>query len=144
MWFDIIVKYYFRSVRSTTITIFLAVIAVVTMIYLLAKMWQERKQRRNLVVVAPLKIVHHPCLNNLQFNPIIVKSKTFLFHSITYLIYIVFIFTLYKLNLYKKYQHVVLMLINLYFSIITPLNIYWKNSSLRKYLRNNLLNDLCS
>ena len=120
--------------------------SLVVMIYLLAKIWQKYKERRNLAVVVPIDIALHviPCINNVQFNPIIVKSKTFLFHSITYLIYIVFIFTLYKLNLYKKYQHVVLMLINLYFSIINPLNIYWKNSSLRKYLWNNLLNDLCS
>ena len=114
------------------------------MIYILTKVWQEYKRRKNQVAVAPINIIYNPSLNNLQFNPIIVKSKTFLFHSITYLIYIVFIFRLYKLNLYKKYQHIVLMLINLYFSIITPLNIYWKNSSLRKYLWNNLLNDLCS
>ena len=114
------------------------------MIYILTKVWQECKRRKNQVAVAPINIIYNPSLNNLQFNPIIVKSKTFMLHSITYLIYIVFIFTLYKLNLYKKYQHVVLMLINLYFSIITPLDIYWKNSSLRKYLHNNLLNDLCS
>ena len=114
------------------------------MIYILTKVWQVGKRRKNQVAVAPINIIYNPSLNNLQFNPIIVKSKTFMLHSITYLIYIVFIFTLYKLNLYKKYQHVVLMLINLYFSIITPLDIYWKNSSLRKYLRNNLLNDLCS
>ena len=138
------VQYHFRPARITIIRIFLFLSGLVVMIYILTKIWQECKRRKNQVAVAPINIIYNPSLNNLQFNPIIVKSKTFMLHSITYLIYIVLIFTLYKLNLYKKYQYVVLMLINLYFSIITPLNIYWKNSSLRKYLWNNLLNDLCS
>ena len=130
--------------RSTFIKIFLAVTAVVVMIYLLAKIWQECKQRRNPVVVAPLSlnIVHHPCLNNLQFNPIIIKSKTFVFHSISCLMFIIIFFVLYKLKLiemYSKYH----LLVNFNFSIVVPLNIYLKNPSLRKYLWNDLLNDLC-
>ena len=121
---------------------------MVVIIYLFAKIWQKCKERKNLVVVAPLNIVLHPCLNNLQFNPIIFKSKTFLFHSISSCsIYIIFWFIFYKLKLiqiYPKYNEVQVLLINFYFSIIVPLNIYWKNPSLRKYLRNDLLNDLCS
>ena len=128
-------------------TIILAVIAVVMMIYILAKIRQECKQRRNLVVVAPLNIVYHPCLNNLQFNPIIVKSKTFLIYSISCILLIIVSFILYELKLiemYTKYNEVQVFLINFFLSIIVPLNIYWKNPSLRKYLQNDLLNDLCS
>ena len=51
------------------------------MIYLFAKIWQKCKDRKNHAVVAPLNVVLHPCLNNVQFNPIIVKSKTFLIRS---------------------------------------------------------------
>ena len=147
MKFDINVQYYFRSVRSTILTIFLAVTVVVVMIYLVAKIWPKYKQRRNLMVIAPLNIVHHPYLNNLKFNPIIIKSKIFLFHSISCLLFLIIYFTLYKLKLvqmYAKYNEVQVLLLSLYFSIVVPLTIYWKNSSLRKYLQNNLINDLCS
>ena len=116
---------------------------MVVMFYLLAKTWQKCKQRRNLVVIAPLNILHHPCLNNLQFNPIIVKSKTFLFHSISCLLFIIIYFIFYKLKfdqLYMKYNQVEVLLVNIYISIIVPLNIYLKNPALRKYLRNDLLN----
>ena len=116
-------------------------------IYLLAKIWQECKQRRNsVVVVAPLNIVYHPCFNNLQFNPIIVKSKTFLIYSISCILLIIVSFILYELKLiemYSKYNEVQGILLNFYLSIIFPLNIYLKNPSLRKYLWNDLLNDLC-
>ena len=117
------------------------------MIYLFAKIWQKCKERKNLAVVAPLNTVLHPCLNNMQFNPIIVKSKTFLFHSLSTSIYIIFWSILYKLKLiqmYTKYNELRVILINFYFSIILPLTIYWNNPSLRKYLWNDLLNDLCS
>ena len=140
--FDINVQYYFRSVRSTIITIFLAVTVVVVMIYLVAKIWPKYKQRRNLMVIAPLNIVHHPYLNNLKFNPIIVKSITFYFHCISPLIIIIVYFTLYKLKLvrmYPKYNEVQVLFISLHFSIVLPLTIYWKNPSLRKYLQNNFL-----
>ena len=136
MSFDINVQYYFRSVRQTIVTTFIAVTAVVVMIYTLTKIRQEYKQRRNQVAVAPINIVYNPCLNNLQFNPIIVKSKTFLFHSIACLMIMIICFIFYKLN-YHQVQHI---LINLYISFVTPLNIYWKNLSLRKYV----WNDLCS
>ena len=143
--FDINVQYYFRSVRQTIVTTFIAVTAVVVMIYTLTKIRQEYKQRRNQVAVAPINIVYNPCLNNLQFNPIIVKSKTFLFHSIACLMMMIICFIFYKLNLtktYTKYNQVQHMLINFYLSIVTPLIIYWQNPPLRKYLRNDLLNDL--
>ena len=141
-WF----KYYSRSVRSTIITIWLAVTAVVVIIYLLTKIWQGCKQRRNLAV-APLNIAnHHPCLNNVQFNSIIVRSKTFLFLAISCLMILIICFILYELKLtkmYTKYNEVQVLLINLNFSIVVPLNIYLKNPSLRKYVRKDLLNDLC-
>ena len=142
MWFDIDVQHYSRPVRSTTLAIFLAVTVVVVMIYLFAKMRQTYKQRRNLAVIAPLNIVHHPCFNNLQFNPIIVKSKTFQLHSVSCLICIILFFTLYKLKwvqMHTKYNVVHVFLINFYFSIVIPLNIYWKNPSLKNFLQNDLL-----
>ena len=119
------------------------------MIYLLAKIWQKYKERRNLAVVAPIDIALHviPCINNVQFNPIIVKSKTFLVHSILCSMFIICWFIVHKLKLihmYAKYNEFHVILINLYFSIIVPLTIYCKNPSLRKYLRNDLINDLCS
>ena len=118
------------------------------MIYLSAKIWQECKQRKNHVLVAvPINIVHqhHPCLNNLQFNPIIVKSKAFLFHSILSLLFIitsVFLHRLKLIKMYEKEQYIQVSLFNFYYSIVLPLNIYLKNSSLRKYLWNDFLNDL--
>ena len=124
--FDINVQYYFRSVRSTIITIFLAVTVVFVMIYLVAKIWPKYKQKRNLMVIAPLNIEHHPFLNNLQFNPIIVKSKIFLFHSISCLLFVIIYFTLYKLKLvrmYPKYNEVQVLFISLHFSIVLPLTI---------------------
>ena len=120
------------------------------MIYLSAKIWQECKQRKNHVLVAvPINIVHqhHPCLNNLQFNPIIVKSKAFLFHSILSLLFIitsVFLHRLKLIKMYEKEQYIQVSLFNFYYSIVLPLNIYLKNSSLRKYLWNDFLNDLCT
>ena len=117
------------------------------MIYLLTKIWQKYKQRSNLVVVAPINIVHHPCLNNLQFNPIIFKTKTFLFHAMPCLMFIIIYSILHKLKfvqMYMKYNQAEFLLINFYVSIILPLNIYLKNPSLRKYFMNDLLNDLCS
>ena len=118
------------------------------MIYLLTKIWQEYKQRRNNVAVAPLSIVYNPHLNNLQFNPIIVKSKTFLFHSIMCLMIITIFFIFYKqklIKMYTKYSQVEVLLINFVFSIVIPLNIYSKNPSLKKYFWNDFLNDLvCS
>ena len=132
-------------VRSIIGTIFLAVIVVVVMIYFIRKMWQEYKQRRNLVVIAPLIMAHYPYLNNLQFNPMVVKSKIFLFHSISCLMFIIFFFISHKLKfkeLYLEYHTVEVLFVNFYFSIIVPLNIYLKNPSLRKYLWNDLLNDL--
>ena len=142
MWFHIDVQHYSRSVRSTSLAIFLAVTVVVVMIYLFAKMRQTYKQRRNLAVIAPLNIVHHPYLNNLQFNPIIVKSKTFQLHSVSCLICIIYFFTLYKLKwaqTHTKYIEVQVFVINFCFSFVVPLNIYWKNPSLRNYLQNDLL-----
>ena len=138
---------FFRSVRSITTAIFLVVTAVVVMIYLLAKLWHKYKQRRNLIVVAPLNIVHHlpPLINNLKFNPTIVKSSTFILHSLSCLIYVIFVFTLYKLKLthmYEKYNDVQVLVFDFYFSIVVPMTMYWKNPSLRKYLQNKLLNDL--
>ena len=118
------------------------------MIYLSAKIWQECKQRKNHVLVAvPINIVHqhHPCLNNLQFNPIIVKSKAFLFHSILSLLFIITSIFLHRLKLikmYEKEQYIQVTSFNFYYSIVLPLNIYLKNSSLRKYLWNDFLNDL--
>lgn len=118
------------------------------MIYLSAKIWQECKQRKNHVLVAvPINIVHqhHPCLNNLQFNPIIVKSKAFLFHSILSLLFIItsgFLHRLKLIKMYEKEQYIQVSLFNFYYSIVLPLNIYLKNSSLRKYLWNDFLNDL--
>ena len=130
-------------IRSIIGTIFLAVIVVVVMIYLIRKLWQEYKQRRNFVVVSPLNIrAHHPCLNNLQFNPIIIKSKTFLFYSIAFLINFIIFFTFYKFKLiemYPRYNHVQLILFNFCISIVFPLNMYLKNPSLKKYLWNDLL-----
>ena len=116
------------------------------MIYLLAKTQQKYKQRRNLVVIAPLIMAHYPYLNNLQFNPIIVKSKIFLFHSISCLMFIIIFFISYKLKfikLYSKYHTVEVLFVDFYFSIIVPVNIYLKNPSMRKYLSNDLLNDFC-
>ena len=121
---------------------------MVVIIYLLAKLWQKYKQRkRNLIVVAPLNIVHHlpPLINNLQFNPTIVKSSTFILHSLSCLIYVIFVFTLYTLKLthmYEKYNDVQVLVFDFYFSIIIPMTMYLKNSSLRKYLQNKFLNDL--
>ena len=115
------------------------------MIYLLAKTRQKYKQRRNFVVIAPFIIVHYSYLNNLQFNPLIVKSKIFLFHSISCLMFIIFFFISHKLKfkeLYLEYHTVEVLFVNFYFSIIVPLNIYLKNPSLRKYLWNDLLNKL--
>ena len=118
------------------------------MIYLLAKIWKECKQRKNQIVAAPISIVHHhPCLNNLQFNPIIVKSKEFLFHCILSLLFIIASGFLHKMKLikmYEKEQYVQVSLFNFYYSIVLPLNIYLNNSSLRKYLWNDFLNDLCT
>ena len=130
-------------------TIFVAVTVVVVMMYLLAKIWQKYKERRNLAVVAPIDIALHaiPCLNNVQFNPIIVKSVTFLIQAISCVLFVILCFILYELKLvemYTKYNEVQVFLINFFLSIIAPLNIYCKNPSLRKYLRNDLLNDLCS
>ena len=128
-------------------TIFVAVTVVVVMIYLLAKIWQKYKERRNLAVVAPIDIALHPCLNNVQFNPIIVKSVTFLIQAISCVLFVILCFILYELKLvemYTKYNEVQVFLINFFLSIIAPLNIYCKNPSLRKYLLNDLLNDLCS
>ena len=139
------VQYYFRLIRSTIITIILAPGVLVVMIYLLAKTRQKYKQRRNLVVIAPFIIVHYSYLNNLQFNPLIVKSKIFLFHSISCLMFIIFFFISHKLKfkeLYLEYHTVEVLFVNFYFSIIVPLNIYLKNPSLRKYLWNDLLNKL--
>ena len=116
------------------------------MIYLLAKTRQKYKRRRNLVVIAPLIIAHYPYLNNLQFNPIIVKSKIFLFHSISCLMFITIFFIFHKLKfieLYLKYHTVNALFVDLYFSIIVPYNIYLKNPSLRKYLWNDILKNLC-
>ena len=118
------------------------------MIYLLAKLWQKYKQRRrNLIVVAPLNIVHHlpPLINNLQFNPTIVKSSTFILHTLSCSIYVIFVFTLYTLKLthmYEKYNDVQVLVFDFYFSIVVPMTMYWKNPSLRKYLQNKLLSDL--
>ena len=118
------------------------------MIYLSAKIWQECKQRKNQIVAAPVSIVHHhPCLNNLQFNPIIVKSKAFLIHSILSLLFILtsgFLHRLKLIKMYEKEQYVQVSLFNFYYSIVLPLNIYLNNSSLRKYLWNDFLNDLCT
>ena len=128
------------------ITIVLTVTIVVIMIYLLAKARQKCKQRKNLIVILPLNIVHQPCLNNLQFNPIIVKSKIFILYSLSYLMYIIIFFTFYKLKIefYIKYKPVVeVLLVNFSFSVIIPVNIYLKNPSLRKYLWNEILHYLC-
>ena len=136
---------YFRSVRQTIITIFTAITVMVVMIYILTKIRQEYKQRRNQVAVAPINIVYNPCINNIQFNPIIVKTKTFIFHSIALVMILIICFIIYKLNLiktYSRYHQVQLILFNLYVSIVIPLYIYWQNRSLRKYLWNDLLNDL--
>ena len=87
-------------------------------------------------------IINFEYLNNLQFNPIIVKSKTFQLHSVSCLICIIYFFTLYKLKwvqTHTKYNEVQFFLINFYFSFVVPLNIYWKNPSLRNYLQNDLL-----
>ena len=138
---------YFRSVRQTIITIFTAITVMVVMIYILTKIRQEYKQRRNQVAVAPINIVYNPCINNIQFNPIIVKTKTFIFHSIALVMILIICFIIYKLNLiktYSRYHQVQLILFNFYVSIVVPFYIYWKNPSLRKYLCNDLLNDLCS
>ena len=141
IWFDINFQCSFRSTRSTIVKFFLAVTALVLTIYLLAKIWQECKQRRNHIVEASLvNIVHHPCLNNLKFNPIIVKSKTFLFHSILSLMFISASYFSVQTRLKTEGLD---LLINFYLSIVIPLNIYLKNPSLKKYLRNDLLNDLC-
>ena len=91
-------------------------------------------------------MAHYPYLNNLQFNPIIVKSKIFLFHSISCLMFIIIFFISYKLKfikLYSKYHTVEVLFVDFYFSIIVPMNIYLKNPSMRKYLWNDLLNDFC-
>ena len=136
---------YFRSVRQTIITIFTAITVMVVMIYILTKIRQEYKQRRNQVAVAPINIVYNPCINNIQFNPIIVKTKTFIFHSIALVMILIICFIIYKLNLiktYSRYHQVQLILFNFYVSIVIPLYIYWQNRSLRKYLWNDLLNDL--
>ena len=119
---------------------------VVVMIYLLAKARQKCKQRRNLIVILPLNMVHQPCLNNLQFNPIIVKSKIFILYSLSYLMFLLMFFIFYKLKIefYVKYKQVVeVLLFNFSISVIIPVNIYLKNPSLRKYLWNELLNNLC-
>ena len=116
------------------------------MIYLLAKARQKCKQRRNLIVILPLNMVHQPCLNNLQFNPIIVKSKIFILYSLTYVMFIIIFFTFHmlKIEFYIKYKQVVeVLLVNFPISVIIPVIIYLKNPSLRKYLWNDLLNDLC-
>ena len=118
---------------------------VVVMIYLLAKARQKCKQRRNLIVILPLNMVHQPCLNNLQFNPIIVKSKIFILYSLSYLMFLLMFFIFYKLKIefYVKYKQVVeVLLFNFSISVIIPVNIYLKNPSLRKYLWNELLNCL--
>ena len=112
------------------------------MIYLLAKARQKCKQRRNLIVILPLNMVHQPCLNNLQFNPIIVKSKIFILYSLSYLMYIIILFTFYNLKteFYIKYKQVVeVILVNFHISVIIPVSIYLKNLSLRKYLWNELI-----
>ena len=113
------------------------------MIYLLAKARQKCKQRRNLIVILPLNMVHQPCINNLQFNPIIVKSKIFIFYSLSYSMMIIFIFIFFKLKIVVEIEILEVLLINFYVSIIIPVSIYLKNSSLRKYLWNELLNNLC-
>ena len=116
------------------------------MIYLLAKARQKCKQRRNLIVILPLNMVHQPCLNNLQFNPIIVKSKIFILYSLTYVMFIIIFFTFHmlKIEFYIKYKQVVeVLLVNFPISVIIPVNIYLKNPSMRKYLSNDLLNDFC-
>ena len=115
------------------------------MIYLLAKTHQKYKQRRNLVVIAPLIMAHYPYLNNSQFNPMVVKSKIFLFHFISCLMFIIFFFISYKLKLvalYSKYHTIEILFVDFYYSIIIPMTICLKNPSLRKYLWNDLLNDL--
>ena len=112
------------------------------MIYLLAKARQKCKQRRNLIVILPLNMVHQPCLNNLQFNPIIVKSKIFILYSLTYVMFIIIFFTFHmlKIEFYIKYKQVVeVLLVNFPISVIIPVNIYLKNPSLRKYLWNELI-----
>ena len=117
------------------------------MIYILTKVWQECKRRKNQVAVAPINIIYNPSLNNLQFNPIIINSKTFLIHSLSCLMFIIIYLIVYKLKLiemYSKYNEVQSLLLNFYLSIVLPLNIYLKNPSLRKYFWNDLLNDLCS
>ena len=127
------------------ITIVLTVTIVVVMIYLLAKARQKCKQRRNLIAIAPLNLVHQPYLNNLQFNPVIIKSKMFILYSLSYLMILIIFFTFYKLKIefYMKYKQVLeVLLVNFSISVIIPVNIYLKNPSLRKYLWNDLLNKL--
>ena len=140
------VQYHFRLVRSTILTIIIAPGVLIVMIYLVAKTHQKYKQRRNLVVIAPLIMAHYPYLNNLQFNPMVVKSKIFLFHSISCLMFIIFFFISYKLKLielYSKYHTIEILFVDFYFSIIIPMNICLKNPSLRKYLWNDILKNLC-
>ena len=120
-------------------TIIVAVTIGVVMIYLIAKTRQKYGQRKNLVVIAPLNLVHQPYLNNLQFNPIIVKSKIFIFYSLSYSMMIIFIFIFFKLKIVVEIEILEVLLVNFYVSIIIPVSIYLKNSSLRKYLWKELL-----
>ena len=130
------------------ITIVLTATIVVIMIYLLAKARQKCKQRKNLIVILPLIIVHQPCLNNLQFNPNIVKSKIFILHSLSYLMFLIMFFIFYKLKieLYSTSidpQVLEVLLVNFSISVIIPVSIYLNNPSLRKYFWNEISHNLC-
>ena len=121
---------------------------LVAVIYVIRKLWQEfKKKRLQVVVVTPLIAQHNqPNINNVSFNPNILKPKLFIFTcSVLSLISIVVIFIHSNLiQEFPKYHQLFDMWFGpLFFSFAFPIYMYVKNPSLRKYVINNLKNVTC-
>ena len=125
--------------------ILLTATLLVAVIYIIRKLWQEFKRKKlQLVVVTPLIVQHN--INNVSFNPNILKPKLFIFTcSVLLMISVLLIFI--HSNMIKefpKFYRLFDMWVGpMFFSFAFPLYMYVKNPSLRKYVINNLKNVTC-
>ena len=137
----------YRLIREVLSIMLLGTTSLVAVIYAIQKLWQEfKKKKLQVVVVTPLIIQHNqPNINNVSFNPNILKPKLFIFTcSVLLLICIIVIFiNSNMIESFPKFHQLFVWVWPFFFSFAFPLYMYVKNPSLRNYVINNLKNVMC-
>ena len=139
---------FYRLLRKDMSIMLLGTTLLVAVIYAIRKLWQEfKKKNLQVVIVTPFIVQHNqPNINNVSFNPNILKPKLFIFTCLVLLLVCIVVTFIHSnmMDRFPKFHQLFDMWVGpLFFSFAFPLYMYVKNPSLRNYVINYLKNVMC-